>query len=727
MRRNVNCVESLENRRMLNAAVEVWAGNSDLRNFGDAESLFMSVDQEGDYTKIGETNLANSDVTFSSGGNYKFFVIATRGRVELDAIQNSNGGYISELGSWANADAVGYATGAPDSAYAAIGTRANDGGTFAGYVMVEAPTTWQGLTITTGTVEPMFRFSADFDRSYVAGTTTPYAVQSDLTLTHNGMIQKAGVYTPAGRWFDLGEGWEENERSNEQVYADEAALNQNFGAGTYTLWMQTSVGQRSYSFDSPAVSFPTQIPSTTSIIHGGTNTPAAFNVALPAITDPNITDVNFDIMDKTEDDVYEAYVSAGESLPTVYLAAGESYIAELDFGANTGHQNELGQEFNYSTSNEVGYVFGTTGFTQSTPDYGGIALDSPVQTVSPGGFVTADISVHNTGGMAYAPGQAVHYLIGLSKNTIIGDADDVVLFAPVDVGNPKDWVTTGPMTMQVPDTASPGQYYVFGMIDSTNVVAETNESNNAGWSSSAVVTILPQAITYDPSVRRISIAGTAGADNISVTVDDLMINATLNGTTRSFLRSSVDSVYINAIGGDDLITAGDGITGATLHGGDGNDTIVGGNGDDWIYGDNGNDSLAGNDGYDNIYGNFGDDMMAGGFRRDNLYAGLGNDTVTAGDGPDSVFGGDGTDVLRGGKGADYIEGRGKSDTIYGGLGNDSLYGGAGPDAIYGEDGDDTIDVAPASVFRDTVDGGLGNDLGLYDSDDLVLNMEGLLA
>ena len=726
MRRDVICVESLETRRMLAAALEVWASNNDLRVYGDANSLFMNIDQEGTYTKIGETNLANSSVSFSNSQNYKFFVVAARGRVEIDSIAPSSGGSISGINRSSNTDNNGAAIGAPNGVFAIDGNQVSEGTTFAGYMLVVAPSTWQGLTIQTGSVEPMFRFNVDQDQRFMPGTTSPYAVRADMYVRFNGLIEAARVHTKAGKWMDLdanGQG----ELSWESFYANKAAADSELGDGTYTLWMQTAVGERTIQFDASDISYPTQIPSTTSFTHGGTNTPTAFDIAGPAPTDPSITQASLTIRDRNDEDVYNNWISPGETLPTVYLAADQSYVASLTCGVGTGYTTPLGYQFNYSKSNETGYVFGTTGFVQGTPDLRGVSVTSPTQTVNPGDAVSMNIAVTNTGGMAYAPGQPVHHLIGLSMNKIVGDADDVVLYNPVEAGHPDGWTTTGDMSMRVPDTAPAGQYFVFGAMDYGNVVAESNESNNIGWSTTAAVTIAPQAITYDPAVRRISIAGTSGNDNISLTVDALTLYANINGAYRSYARSSVDSIYVDGAAGDDLITAGDGIAGATLRGGEGNDTIGGGNGDDWIYGDNGNDSLAGNDGYDTVFGNFGDDVIAGGFRRDSLSGGLGNDTITGGDGPDAIFGGDGTDVLRGGKGADWIEGRGKSDTIYGGLGNDSLFGGAGPDAIYGEDGDDTIDVAPASVFRDTVDGGLGYDLGLYDSDDLVIGMEGLLA
>ena len=231
-----------------------------------------------------------------------------------------------------------------------------------------------------------------------------------------------------------------------------------------------------------------------------------------------------------------------------------------------------------------------------------------------------------------------------------------------------------------------------------------------------------------PAPLPLVINGSEGDDIISVRASGDVIIYSVGGAETSVLAAEVSSIIINALGGADNIAVEAAFTiGVTIYGGAGNDSISGCSGDDLIYGDDGDDTILGNDGVDTIYGNFGNDVIAGGLKRDLIMAGLGNDMVTAGDGPDSVYGGDGRDLLRGGKGADYIEGRGKADTIYGGAGNDFIIGGAGADLIYGESEDDRIDASPASVFRDTVDGGLGYDLANYDADDVVSAVEGLLA
>jgi Ca2+-binding RTX toxin-like protein len=95
---------------------------------------------------------------------------------------------------------------------------------------------------------------------------------------------------------------------------------------------------------------------------------------------------------------------------------------------------------------------------------------------------------------------------------------------------------------------------------------------------------------------------------------------------------TTENLVVNANGGDDTITAGNGLANLiqlTLDGGAGNDTITGGDG---------NDILIGGDG---------DDLVTGGRGNDLADLGSGDDTFgwNPGDGSDVVDGGDGSDTL----------------------------------------------------------------------------------
>jgi len=118
---------------------------------------------------------------------------------------------------------------------------------------------------------------------------------------------------------------------------------------------------------------------------------------------------------------------------------------------------------------------------------------------------------------------------------------------------------------------------------------------------------------------------------------------TANGTRVRFDRVSpapfsldigtTENLVVNANGGDDVITASNGLASLitlTLDGGAGNDTITGG------------------DGADTLIGGDGNDLINGGRGNDNAQLGTGDDTFVwnPGDGSDTVDGGDGSDTLQ---------------------------------------------------------------------------------
>jgi len=121
-----------------------------------------------------------------------------------------------------------------------------------------------------------------------------------------------------------------------------------------------------------------------------------------------------------------------------------------------------------------------------------------------------------------------------------------------------------------------------------------------------------------------------------------VFTVTANGTRVRFDRVSpapfsidigtTENLVVNANGGDDVITVGNGLANLiklTIDGGAGNDTITGGDGDDTLIGGDGND------------------VITGGRGNDTALLGTGDDTFVwnPGDGSDSVEGQDGFDTL----------------------------------------------------------------------------------
>jgi Ca2+-binding RTX toxin-like protein len=239
------------------------------------------------------------------------------------------------------------------------------------------------------------------------------------------------------------------------------------------------------------------------------------------------------------------------------------------------------------------------------------------------------------------------------------------------------------------------------------------------------------------------------------------------------IHSTTERFQVNGLGGNDSLSANDGVGARTLlsvDGGAGVDTISGSDGADLIEGGEANDVLGGGGGGDRVVGDRGSDTMDGGSGDDTLVwnNGDGTDVVNGDAGRDDVevngataagdlfsaqpngvrikfdranlvpfsldigsaetmhangLGGDDaisvgdlgpfSVTAAGGPGDDTLTGGGSSETFLGGSGNDTLAPGGGLDVVSGDEGDDR-----ANVRDDTADlarGGDGNDSVVADA------------
>jgi Ca2+-binding RTX toxin-like protein len=139
--------------------------------------------------------------------------------------------------------------------------------------------------------------------------------------------------------------------------------------------------------------------------------------------------------------------------------------------------------------------------------------------------------------------------------------------------------------------------------------------------------------------------GGAGSDTVEVNGGNGAETFTItpNGTRVRFDRvapapffvdiGTSESLVVNANGGDDIVTAGNGLATLiqlTVDGGTGNDTITGGDGNDMLFGGDGND------------------IITGGRGNDTAFMGAGDDTFVwnPGDANDTVEGQAGNDILQ---------------------------------------------------------------------------------
>ncbi|MFO1162169.1 MAG: calcium-binding protein [Reyranellaceae bacterium] len=127
--------------------------------------------------------------------------------------------------------------------------------------------------------------------------------------------------------------------------------------------------------------------------------------------------------------------------------------------------------------------------------------------------------------------------------------------------------------------------------------------------------------------------GGNGAETFTITPNGTRVRFDRVTPAPFFLDiGTTEEIVVNANGGDDVITASNGLSGLirlTIDGGTGNDTITGGDGNDRLLGGDGNDTVTGGRG------------------SDTALLGAGDDTFiwNPGDGNDVVDGQDGTDKL----------------------------------------------------------------------------------
>jgi Ca2+-binding RTX toxin-like protein len=242
------------------------------------------------------------------------------------------------------------------------------------------------------------------------------------------------------------------------------------------------------------------------------------------------------------------------------------------------------------------------------------------------------------------------------------------------------------------------------------------------------------------------------------------------------LDASTERFQVNGLGGDDSVTANDGVGALTLLsvdggagadtvsgsegadlilGGEGNDVLSGGGGDDRIVGDRGTYTMNGDSGDDTLVWNNGDgtDVVNGDAGRDDVEV---NGAAAAGDtfavqpngarikfdrtnlvafsidigssetlhanglgGNDSIVVGEVGPLEvtgAGGAGNDALTGGGSSETFLGGSGNDTITPGDGSDVVFADDGDDQVNVRDKTA--DLARGGDGNDSVVTDAGQL---------
>ena len=171
----------------------------------------------------------------------------------------------------------------------------------------------------------------------------------------------------------------------------------------------------------------------------------------------------------------------------------------------------------------------------------------------------------------------------------------------------------------------------------------------------------------------LTITGTTGIDSFKVSFASNSYTITRNGTSTTLSATEVNSIFLTAQDGNDVIVLDPTVTvPAYVDAGVGNDKILGGSGKDTLTGGAGKDTLFGGLGDDRLNGNGGHDRVYGEAGKDRLYGGAENDLLDGGSSTDRFWGDSGNDTCYGQSGDDYFYCRDLLlDTVYGGIGSDS--------------------------------------------------------
>ena len=182
-------------------------------------------------------------------------------------------------------------------------------------------------------------------------------------------------------------------------------------------------------------------------------------------------------------------------------------------------------------------------------------------------------------------------------------------------------------------------------------------------------------------------------------------NRLLDQDSTKIIRTGTGRDYIETSASDDNITTGDGDKRIYTYGG--NDSVVTGNGNNIIDTSWGSANGAGNNtrvktgsGNDIIYTDAADDIINAGHGNNNIRSYGGNDYIEAGDGSDFIYARSNnldsdkgsTKVIKSGNGTDTIETSIGKDTIFAGDGNKRISTNGGGDAVYTGNGNNYIDI-----------------------------------
>ena len=501
---------------------EVWGGNTDYRDgwTGEWWRVYHNIDQQ-DYVYLGGSTAPQAVSTFA--GTYDYYVIAARAKVQVDSIMGSTGtfGWSSGVGNTSN---WGNLSGAPDGQYLTVGNQGN-WDTFAGFVVIENPGDWAGVTLYTGDIGMPMHVNIGQEVSY-EGLAAPAYFEHWIGVQDQGWGSSVRFQAPSGVWYDMWRDQDEDENGPRWEYYDDSfdstdAIMARFGDGVYTIEAETPWGlfttQVEFLDDTgSSILWPTQKPVATSILHGDTDVPTSVMLAWEQVTDPNVNNIWMDIEDGDWQQVFWANpdISQTSLLDPVELDPDTCYGWFLSNSNAYWGTTPEGAGFHVERSVGDDVAFRTVGEGPGEPDLAVMEIFYTPGVYHPGDVIeNADGHLGNIGdgnAIAWDGDVAVPFWseVHLSRDTVWGNRDDITVFrmsdsywlgGDVELGRP-DEEPSGPGPdgePTIPEYALGGNYYVAFMMDVDEQIAESDETNNTWWSATPDITIVSGLLASD--------------------------------------------------------------------------------------------------------------------------------------------------------------------------------------------------------------------------------------
>ena len=386
--------------------------------------------------------------------------------------------------------------------------------------------------------------------------------------------------------------------------------------------------------------------------------------------------------------------------------------------SNEANNSSVGLEIDYDN---IDVVF-------PKPNLQGSFFDVKSTALKAGDKFNFDFKIDNLGGATNGTFEVSFYL---SSDSIITTADRFITKSTISALAANG--TSGPLKLVLDQTlpgiddafwTGDGNYTIGMIVDSGNVIAESNEFDNSNRGLALDKDTVFISNTRQANLRgkffdakpeplkagdkfnfEFEIENLGGATNSNFEVSFYLSTDAKIGTSDFLLtKATVNALLANSTSGRLTMPADITLPGL-------NSPIWSGDGTYYIgmIVDSGN-TIAESNELDNSNRGQGLDLDSVVISNTSLLGTRGIDDISGTFGDDILYGRRGDDDISGLAGNDTLYGERGDDNLYGGLGNDKLYGGEGDDYLYGIDFNSTLSATNSGAGEiDVLNGGSGND------------------